>query len=70
MARDMEESLGARNYARKRVPMKKGTPSVNSQRFQCRKSRQWPSGRADFSEPGGPGFDSSSRQPQVVAHQH
>ena len=28
--------------------------------------RQWPSGRADVSEPGGPGFDSSSRQPQVV----
>ena len=25
------------------------------------------SGRADFSEPGGPGFDFSSRQPQVVA---
>ena len=30
---------------------------------------QWPSGRVDFSEPRGPGFDSSSRQPQVVAHQ-
>ena len=27
-------------------------------------------GRVDVSEPGGPGFDSSSRQPQVVAHQH
>ena len=26
--------------------------------------------RVDVSEPGGPGFDSSSRQPQVVAHQH
>ena len=24
---------------------------------------QWPSGGVDFSEPGGPGFDSSSRQP-------
>ena len=31
---------------------------------------RWPRGRADVSEPGGPGFDSSSRQPQVVAHQH
>ena len=31
---------------------------------------QWPSGRADFSEPGGQEFDSLSRQPQVVAHQH
>ena len=31
---------------------------------------RWPSGRANVSEPGGPGFDSSSRQPQVVAHQH
>ena len=31
---------------------------------------RWPSGRADVSEPGGPGFDSSSRQPQVVAYQH
>ena len=30
---------------------------------------QWLSGKADVSEPGGPGFDSSSRQPQVVAHQ-
>ena len=29
---------------------------------------QW--SRADFLEPGGPGFDSLSRQPQVVAHQH
>ena len=27
-------------------------------------------GRVDFSDPGGPGFDSSSRQLQVVAHQH
>ena len=27
------------------------------------------SGKADVSEPGGQGFDSSSRQPQVVAHQ-
>ena len=26
--------------------------------------------RVDFSEPGGPGFDSSSRQPQVITHQH
>ena len=31
---------------------------------------QWPSGRVVALEPGGPGFDSSSRQPQVVAHQH
>ena len=31
---------------------------------------RWLKGRADVSEPGGPGFDSSSRQPQVVAHQH
>ena len=31
---------------------------------------QWPSGRVEASEPGGPGFDSSSRQPQVVAQQH
>ena len=31
---------------------------------------RWPRGRVDVSEPGGPGFDSSSRQPQVVAHQH
>ena len=31
---------------------------------------QWPSGRVDFSEPGGPRFNSSSRQPKVVAHQH
>ena len=31
---------------------------------------QWPSSRADVLEPGGPGFDSSSQQPQVVAHQH
>ena len=31
---------------------------------------QWPSGIADFSEPGGSGFESSSRQLQVVAHQH
>ena len=31
---------------------------------------QWPGGKADVSEPGGPGFDSSSRQPQVVAHQY
>ena len=31
---------------------------------------QWPSGRVDFSEPGGPGFDFLSRQPQAVAHQH
>ena len=31
---------------------------------------RWPSGGADVSEPGGPGFDSSSWQPQVVAHQH
>ena len=31
---------------------------------------RWPSGRVEASEPGGPGFDSSSRQPQVVAHQH
>ena len=31
---------------------------------------QWPSGRVVFSEPGGPGFDSTSWQPQVVAHQH
>ena len=31
---------------------------------------QWPSGRADFSEPGGPGFESSSRQPQIFAHRH
>ena len=37
--------------------------------FLYREGR-WPSGRADVSEPGGPGFDSSSRQPQVVAHQH
>ena len=32
--------------------------------------RQWPSGRVVASEPEGPGFDFSSRQPQVVAHQH
>ena len=31
---------------------------------------QWPSGRVDSSEPGGPGFHSSSRQPQIVAHRH
>ena len=31
---------------------------------------QWPSGRVDFSEPGGPGFDSSSRQPQVISIEH
>ena len=31
---------------------------------------QWPSSRTDVSEPGGPGFDSLSWQPQVVAHQH
>ena len=31
---------------------------------------RWPTGRADVLEPGGPGFDSSSGQPQVVAHQH
>ena len=31
---------------------------------------QWPRGRVVASEPGGPGFDSSSRQPQFVAHQH
>ena len=27
-------------------------------------STRWPRGRADVSEPGGPGFDSSSRQPK------
>ena len=31
---------------------------------------KWPSGRVDFSEPKGSGFESSSRQQQVVAHQH
>ena len=31
---------------------------------------RWPRGRADVSEPGGPGFDSSPRQPQDDAHQH
>ena len=31
---------------------------------------RWPSGRADVSEPGGPGFNSLSQQPQVIAHQH
>ena len=31
---------------------------------------RWPRGRVDVSELGGPGFDSLSRQPQVVAHQH
>ena len=30
---------------------------------------QWPSGRIEASEPGSPGFDSSSRLPQVVARQ-
>ena len=37
--------------------------------FKTRKG-QWPSDRADFSKPGEPGFESSSRQPRVVAHQH
>ena len=31
---------------------------------------QLPSGRDDVLEPEEPGFDSSSRQPQVVPHQH
>ena len=31
---------------------------------------QWPSGRVMASEPGDSGFDSSSRQPQVITHQH
>ena len=34
------------------------------------KEGRWLRGRADVSEPGGPGFDSSSHQPQFVAHQH
>ena len=41
-----------------------------SSSFRREGNGQWPSGRVDLSEPGGPGFDSSSRQPQVVAHQH
>ena len=34
------------------------------------KEGQWTSGRGDVSELGRPGFDSSSRQSQVVAHKH
>ena len=47
-------------------------PSKNEGSFLAFREEQWPSGKGDVSEPGGPGFDSSirSRQPQVVAHQH
>ena len=36
--------------------------------FKYYREEQRPSGRADFSEPWGPGFDSTFRQPQVAAH--
>ena len=39
--------------------------NISSTREGC-----WPSGRADVLEPGGPELGSSSRQPQVAAHQH